>query len=491
MTLSKPLIPYDAVEHPLKPHINVIDDTYPFPTGAWWTNLILSNGESVIYCMPYALKIMHNELHISYPFRVVTPTVLQNGFLTHVRIAFPNTTHYEIIASDAFSVTVQFHTQSQGHCTAYLVRGSPYITVHYHNSAPVLHSGQSIEWIRLKKNENNDNENLASYRFLTSTNQMWQLFLSDSTSELRMESNSIISQSPLNGILRLAITLDALNQPLLQHCAPVYPTGGSIKYIQDKKRENSLKIQYHWTVKTFGSSDKSIPLLMLTLPHHRDIIQFQKVGNVSRKRNMTDENVLVEELTFVSMRGVMKGVLGNVWYMMEELPNIYWDYEAGGLLSSDLSTDVGLMDSIRSTIGIDTIKENESDPKESIQSFIRNKLTTLLTKEYKTIPNFAEDSYTFGKQIGREARLLLMAKQLHHNEAAQVLLARIKTALEPWLDGSNSDHFVYDKTFGGIITSKGWSDQNADYGNGYYNDHHVSVTAFVRYDFVNLNAFCT
>nr|CCA18874.1 hypothetical protein sce7103 [Albugo laibachii Nc14] len=479
MTLSTPPLPFVSVEHPLRPRVNVSNGTLPFPTGAWWTNWILANGESVIYCMPYALKILQNELHISYPFRVITPKVLQNGFLTHVRIAFPKTTRYEIIASDAFSVTVRFYNKSRGHCTAFLVRGSPYITVQYHNSAPVLHSGESIQWIRLKKNENNDNENLDSYRFLTNTNQMWQLFVSNLSSEMRLQSNTITSQSPLNGLLRLAITLDPLNQPILQHCAPVYPVGGSIKYIRDKDREDSLGVQYHWTVKTFGSDDTSIPLLMLTLPHHRDIIHFRKVGDILKRRNATNENVLVEELTFVSMRGVMKGVLGNVWYMNEKLPNVRWDYEDKGLLSSDISINGELLDSIQSTLGMDTVKGNSSDPAARIQSFVRNELTNLLEKEYKSNMNFAQDSYTFGKQIGRDARLLLIAKQLHHDEASQVLLTRLKTALEPWLNGSNADHLVYDKTYGGIITSMGWADQHADYGNGYYSDHHFHFGYFV------------
>ena len=42
-----------------------------------------------------------------------------------------------------------------------------------------------------------------------------------------------------------------------------------------------------------------------------------------------------------------------------------------------------------------------------------------------------------------------------------------------WLNGTNANHFVYDQTFGGVITNDGWHNKEADYGNGYYNDHHV------------------
>ena len=33
------------------------------------------------------------------------------------------------------------------------------------------------------------------------------------------------------------------------------------------------------------------------------------------------------------------------------------------------------------------------------------------------------------------------------------------------------DLLVYDKTWGGIVTKDGLNDQNADFGNGWYNDH--------------------
>lgn len=33
------------------------------------------------------------------------------------------------------------------------------------------------------------------------------------------------------------------------------------------------------------------------------------------------------------------------------------------------------------------------------------------------------------------------------------------------------DLLVYDKTWGGVVTKDGLNDQNADFGNGWYNDH--------------------
>lgn len=48
----------------------------------------------------------------------------------------------------------------------------------------------------------------------------------------------------------------------------------------------------------------------------------------------------------------------------------------------------------------------------------------------------------------------------------------MKSCLIPWLTGQSKDTLYYDRTYGGIISKWGMVDKNADYGNGYYNDHY-------------------
>ena len=42
--------------------------------------------------------------------------------------------------------------------------------------------------------------------------------------------------------------------------------------------------------------------------------------------------------------------------------------------------------------------------------------------------------------------------------------ANLKAAMEPWLAGTNGDHFTYDTTWGGLITTKAMDDGGADFG---------------------------
>ena len=38
--------------------------------------------------------------------------------------------------------------------------------------------------------------------------------------------------------------------------------------------------------------------------------------------------------------------------------------------------------------------------------------------------------------------------------------------------GVNSDTLLYDRSYGGVVTVKGMGDSQADYGSGWYSDHH-------------------
>ena len=48
----------------------------------------------------------------------------------------------------------------------------------------------------------------------------------------------------------------------------------------------------------------------------------------------------------------------------------------------------------------------------------------------------------------------------------------MRSILELWLEARNGDPLIYDATYGGLVTEKGLYDHDADFGNGYYNDHH-------------------
>jgi endo-1,3(4)-beta-glucanase len=81
--------------------------------------------------------------------------------------------------------------------------------------------------------------------------------------------------------------------------------------------------------------------------------------------------------------------------------------------------------------------------------------------------------------MARMARLALIADELGIADARAAALAAIETTLLPWLTGENLDYLSYDKTYGGIIPLFGIGNQFADYGAGWYSDHHFHYGYFV------------
>mmetsp|Transcript_8074 Transcript_8074/g.28313 ORF Transcript_8074/g.28313 Transcript_8074/m.28313 type:complete len:370 (+) Transcript_8074:1711-2820(+) len=103
---------------------------------------------------------------------------------------------------------------------------------------------------------------------------------------------------------------------------------------------------------------------------------------------------------------------------------------------------------------------------------------------YPEIPNKTPDKtleppemprhtrYWNGKECARLAALALVGEQVGDVESTHSAVAQMRSILELWLTAQNADPLVYDATYGGLVTEKGLYDHDADFGSGYYNDHH-------------------
>lgn len=207
-------------------------------------------------------------------------------------------------------------------------------------------------------------------------------------------------------------------ESLLERYKDAYPVSGSVSFTTNGDKAN---ITFNW--KTKGSGD----LLMLCLPHHRDLLLNPKY---------------VKEIVYDSVRGEMIGIVGNSWVLQETLPSIEWN------ATSDIPADK-----------VDFVKK--------------------ALKKDQFIKAGAADSYSFGKEVAKMLRLALIAYQLDENDIAKSILYHVKEVLEPWVAGDNVDKLVYDSQWGGVCTSDGMQDAGADYGIGWYNDHHFHWGYFI------------
>ncbi|CAH0520355.1 unnamed protein product [Peronospora belbahrii] len=460
----------------------------PFPTGAWWTNLVLAEGQSAVASMPYLYKIINEKLHVSFPFRVVSPKDIVEGFLSQMVISSQATqlstypVAHHVVNFDAFSTTVRFSRNEIEEFRVYLVRGSPYITMEYTRSRPVVEAMDGLQIIRFKKLQgltlmNGHDVPFATFAVEINNGQTWYLYASDKTLELELNTEGqVTSHTEFTGVLRLALCLDAKVMPFLLESASVYAVGGDVAHSVDYSDSNAAYLEFQWKTKSFSAfhgqtekvaDEENNNLLMLTLPHHVDVMQMQQDSTTLKKGT----NRVLPALKYTSIRGLMEGIFGSVWYMKETLPVVEWHFADDGLFSDDFSSTLDAKGDFHADS-----KKLRMDMREKAKQAIIQELTIDADKYLSPL---SPDSYNFGKQVSRDARLLLIADKFKQEEVKQKLLTKVEMELVKWLEASNANHFIYDQTFGGVITNDGWHSQEADYGNGYYNDHHFHYGYFI------------
>lgn len=200
-----------------------------------------------------------------------------------------------------------------------------------------------------------------------------------------------------------------------------YPIAGKIKY---STSGNSSDIQFQFITKG-GDKNK---LIMLALPHHIDTLISPCYLNYPYR----------------VIKGMMIPVVGCEWVMREILTTISWN------------------------------APRMIDP---------SKLPTInqsIITDLNIYPPPPSDTYSFGKVVARYARLALIADEVGNKSACLEFIKRAKEMLNPWLTKIHPcNNLYYDTTWGGIVSLQGIKDKNAEYGQGYYNDHHFHFGYFI------------
>uniref|UniRef100_A0AAV1UC02 glucan endo-1,3-beta-D-glucosidase n=1 Tax=Peronospora matthiolae TaxID=2874970 RepID=A0AAV1UC02_9STRA len=446
----------------------------PFPTGAWWTNLVLAEGKSAIASLPYVFKILSEKLHVSYPFRVVTPTDIVEGFIAQMVFSSQPSSisslpmAHQVVDFDDFSTTVRFSRGQTEEFRVFLVRGSPYITMEFRHSRPLIEAMDGLQIVHFErllglKLMNGDDVPFATFAAELNNGQTWYVYASDSTLELQLNSNrQLTTDMEFTGVLRVALCLDAKLWPHLLESASIYAVGGEVVHSMNPQDPEKALLDFQWKTRSFSTfhgqtdevtAEENEKLLMLTLPHHLDVMQVQKgAGKLKEGKNR-----VLPKLKYICIRGPMQGIFGDVWHMQEMLTPVEWNYAEEGLFSEDFSSS-----------SVDN-KRKRLNMRETVKQAIFHELSIDADKYPQPL---SPDVYNFGKQVSRDARLLLIADKFGQEEMKLKLLTKIEMELVDWLNATNANHFVYDQTFGGVITNDGWHNKEADYGNGYYNDHH-------------------
>ena len=437
----------------------------PYPTGAFWTNLALGDGSAPVALHPYGVKCTPEGVLVSYgpTRRVVSDLAVTDPFDIDVNISVAEKYLSRSISKyDALSVTMEFQVVGGGSYVAHLVKGSAYVTITFENVTPEISSTlmkiakyERVEYIT--EVESVDKAVGEQYLLSLGNGQRWLCWASAAIDLRPSVGNPDILRATtlFTGVVRLALLPppsintadDAAFKIYMQHVRQ-YPIGASLSYVYNRN-ESEVHIRF-----TTGGSG---PLLMYMLPHHIELMNHakDKAKLGKKEKNVEMEHILTssasvsaqQALTMVySIKGKLTPVVGFEWHLVYHIEHLHWDF--------DLPDDV----------------DNE----------IMQSLRRQLKADVQIPISPAADPYAFGKEAGRVSRLALIAKSLGDQDSQEKALQELKTKLEPWLIGANPDTLLYDETYGGLVTRTGVADQTADFGAGWYNDHHFHFGYFVH-----------
>lgn len=302
----------------------------PYPTGAFWTNLVVKNGEGPVALHPYGIKCLDSGVHVSYGAsrRSVTQAAIIDTFASDWQInSLEAYTGRSVERYDNGSVTMGYTTapaagaatgmQVSGKYRAYLVKGAPFVTVAFENATPVLSS--SLMKILTVDARVKNNVPGVQYIVTLGNFQKWLVYCSEPV-VLVWKDNALTSPVPIRGVIRVALlpaqaveasftTLMMYVQkyPIGMQTTFTYATGASTT---DKSAVQAISFQ------TQGTGN----LLMLALPHH---IKSMLPGVYDTADSIAAATALSP---LYSMKGKLRPIVGDCWRMQFTLPAVSWNY---------------------------------------------------------------------------------------------------------------------------------------------------------------------
>ena len=301
--------PFNSQPHGLNPTGLWEDSSGPLPTNAWWQNLALGGGGLTVNTLPYLVQVSGDALKFGAPSKVVEANFIFTSMTENLSFrSVQSTPGQQITDYGPLHVSLAWGSGS-GSMHTDLVRGQPYMTMHYTALTPRIGTVHAINSV----DGGSASSANTGTRFEVAMNngQTWVIYAS-STITLSLNNGGLEASGPFTGSLRAAL-LDASSEATLDAHAARIPTGGTVSATATG---DVGTITFDW--QTEGSG----PLLMMALPHHMDVLVAPSTTDVVQN----------------TMKGDMIGVSGFSWTMEEPLTTI--GFEAAQPIHPDYEQDV-------------------------------------------------------------------------------------------------------------------------------------------------------
>ncbi|TFY78172.1 hypothetical protein EWM64_g5840 [Hericium alpestre] len=410
----------------------------PYPTNDWWSGFAAGTGDAVSAGpFPYESSLQPAGINFGISTsRQWDGTSIKQPTQTDWTASFSehsgNRGDHKALSWDRQTVTVQYFTGSST-LTTPLVPGSPYLTFTYANATPKFTSGQGFITSFGGQTVNEGGSVTASGTRLQVVNSAGTYIIYSLSGSISLtataaaNSGTITASSQFNGVLRVVKLNDPSHAATLDQYSANYPTAVDVDYAFPDANTGTLTFTWQVT----GSASN---LLMLTWPHHRKALQ---------NPNFPATN----SLNYLTTKGWMYPILGNVWTQKYTLPNI--DFNA------------------------------PRAPDASCTSALIQGLEYEISQLVATTPDVPGDFYSWGNKIAAKARLALIADHVGRQDLIQPVITWLETTYNYWFTAGSPVLAAYETAWGGIINNQGYNNTGVDYGNGYYNDHHFHYGYFL------------
>ena len=182
--------PFESVTHLMQPSSYWGVVSKPYPTGAFWTNLVVDNSagqtNSPAAVLPYGISCTSGGVQVSYGAtrRVITQLQITDPFAVDLQIGSQEAVvSWAVSKYDNLSVAIQFDTESGGTFTNYMVKSSPYVTVVFDGTTPVI-SAELMKIINVDKKHVDGNKDGTYYQITLGNYQNWFLYCSQAINSL-------------------------------------------------------------------------------------------------------------------------------------------------------------------------------------------------------------------------------------------------------------------------------------------------------------------
>ncbi|KAK6464841.1 endo-1,3-beta-glucanase [Scheffersomyces coipomensis] len=456
---------------PLELLEGVSNNGKPFQTNKFYNNIFLGDQTSPIYANPYILfwktidyygfGVYHTNTSARVFGSVDTNNVNVDSYffnpVGNAEIIFSaesftaqQGSNVSVSNMEAMSVLVELSATPEDTSNVIqipIVQGMGFTTaIYYGTLVPQLNTLIGFQTL-VEETSSELGANLSKYRVTLYNGVEWLIYVTTPVAtdyQLNVVTNFVIEGLNMDGlVIQVAIApTDPAAEALLDSSAGTYTTDATVGGSVDCEQNATYSFDYA----TAGSSKANVPIVY-ALPHHISSLSPQTAGNAM--------NMYLSS----SSEGQMQAFFTNQLILQESL---------------EVVSTIGWFP--WSTYGIQYGLTPER--LQLIASVANHELSVDIAG---TVAG-ADSNYYSGKILDKYAYILLVVSEVLQdaNVTAQ-LLDDLKTAFQPFLENTQFDPLMYDTRYLGVTaTANNEGDTGADFGSGYYNDHHFHYGYFVH-----------